>query len=83
MSADFSGEFVHVLNGEDALYAPKACRKRSPGFQVKAFLIYPRGRVTPACSKGCYKNIIMSVIHFIASAVPFLLHMKGGLERQV
>lgn len=45
MSADFSGEFVHVLNGEDDFYTPEACRKWSPGFQVKAFLINLRGRV--------------------------------------
>lgn len=81
MSADFSGEFVNVLNGEDALDTAKACRKMSPGFQVKAFLINLRGRVAPACSKSCHKNIIISIIHIIGSAVPFLLHMKGGLER--
>lgn len=52
MSADFRGELVHVLNGEEALYTPKACRKWSPGFQVKAFQINLRGRVAFSMLQG-------------------------------
>lgn len=45
MSTDFSGELVHVLNGEDMLcIQPGLAGKSSPGFQVNAFLINLRGR---------------------------------------